>query len=80
MKRLHVILLLLSALMLCAGGRSGSAQTAYSYPWCAEYVGQYENCGFVTFQQCEATIRGVGGWCIPSPYYRPAAARAKRRR
>src|SRR5947207_7233653 len=39
--------------------------------WCAYYNtadGGSRNCGFATFEQCLATVRGVGGNCSPSPY------------
>jgi hypothetical protein len=44
------------------------------YPWCAEYGGRgfgAENCGFVNFRQCLATIAGNGGFCKPNPWYYP---------
>jgi Protein of unknown function (DUF3551) len=44
---------------------------AQEYPWCAYYNfdrGGARNCGFATFQQCLAAVRGVGGNCGPSPY------------
>jgi len=45
------------------------------YPWCANYSGRgfggAQNCGFVSFNQCLATVRGVGGTCGPNPYYQP---------
>jgi hypothetical protein len=44
------------------------------YPWCAVYGGRdggAENCGFVNFNQCLATVRGVGGFCKPNPWYTP---------
>ena len=37
-----------------------SAQGTY-YPWCARYDAYAYNCGFVTWQQCQATISGAGG-------------------
>jgi hypothetical protein len=38
--------------------------------WCAYYDGSggSRNCGFATFEQCLATVRGIGGNCGPSPY------------
>ena len=44
---------------------------AQNSAWCAEYnfgFGGARNCGFATYQQCLATVRGVGGSCSPSPY------------
>jgi hypothetical protein len=38
-------------------------------PWCAFYDGRFggaSNCGFHTYEQCLATISGVGGWCQPN--------------
>jgi len=46
---------------------------AQSYPWCAYYdgggFGGATNCGFATWQQCQAAISGVGGSCGPNPQY-----------
>jgi len=38
---------------------------AQNYPWCAQYTtrGGARNCGFVSWQQCMATVSGVGGFC-----------------
>jgi hypothetical protein len=35
--------------------------------WCANYDDQSRNCGFATFQQCQADISGVGGICSRNP-------------
>ena len=46
------------------------------YRWCAYYSGRGgggTNCGFVTFQQCQATISGIGGVCSPNPHYTGSA-------
>ena len=45
---------------------------AQNYPWCAYYNfghGGATNCGFATFQQCLATVSGIGGSCGPNPQY-----------
>ena len=42
------------------------------YKWCAQYGLRSDlgtNCGFVTYEQCRATISGVGGTCQPNPFY-----------
>ena len=32
-------------------------------PWCADYSGKGgSNCGFYSFQQCQATVSGRGGF------------------
>ncbi len=45
---------------------------ARDYPWCAQYnerAGGGRNCGFVSFEQCQATARGAGAWCERNPRY-----------
>jgi hypothetical protein len=45
----------------------GNRAQAQNYPWCAIYsgaaVGGGTNCGFVTFDQCMETVRGLGSLC-----------------
>ncbi|MGA8969769.1 MAG: DUF3551 domain-containing protein [Pseudolabrys sp.] len=53
------------------------------YPWCAVYGGRGgggTNCGFLTIEQCRATVSGIGGFCTPNQFYNPRpAARARKR-
>jgi hypothetical protein len=46
------------------------AASADPYKWCAVY-GAYAatNCGFMTIEQCRATISGAGGSCMPNQFY-----------
>jgi len=47
---------------------------AQNYPWCAQYGATPSaptNCGFVTFEQCLATISGIGGFCVRNNTYQP---------
>jgi hypothetical protein len=42
---------------------------AYAAPWCADYSGKGgTNCGFYSFQQCQATVSGRGGFCRTNPF------------
>jgi Protein of unknown function (DUF3551) len=57
---------------------------ADQYRWCAIMSGGDDggasyNCYFVTLQQCQWAVSGVGGFCIPSQFSndRPAAAPAQ---
>ena len=54
------------------------------YPWCAVYggdAGGASNCGFLTIDQCRATISGMGGFCEPNQFYNPhPAARARKQK
>jgi hypothetical protein len=62
------------ALLTQAGGISPAAAEPV-YPWCAHYggrdMGGAANCGFSTYQQCMATISGMGGYCAENPFYNP---------
>ena len=58
------------------GAMSGLAGSAYAqnYPWCATYSGRgggAQNCGFTTFEQCQATVSGIGGFCDRNTQYQP---------
>jgi Protein of unknown function (DUF3551) len=67
---------LVTALSFIAG-----TAAAEPYKWCAEYSGGMgsANCGFVTLEQCQATISGTGGFCRPNGFYTgPAEKPAKR--
>ncbi|MGB9368022.1 MAG: DUF3551 domain-containing protein [Xanthobacteraceae bacterium] len=48
------------------------------YPWCARYNAYTSNCGFKTWQQCQATVSGAGGYCqqnvMPPPFVESRAS------
>jgi hypothetical protein len=52
---------------------------AIEYPWCAQYSGEDggggRNCGFVSREQCMATVSGIGGGCERNSFYQGAAQR-----
>jgi hypothetical protein len=68
------------ALVFMVSANSTGAQAA---AWCAYYDFSTYNCGFHTYQQCLATISGVGGYCSPNRYQgyggNPQPARRKAR-
>ena len=48
----------------------GTRTEAQNYPWCAHYGGLGgTNCGFTTYDQCMATISGMGGSCMQNTQY-----------
>jgi hypothetical protein len=74
----------LAVLMAFVGAAPSSfAQSAYDYPWCALYGsragGGAQSCYYKTYAQCMATMSGIGGTCIRSPYYRGPEPRGERR-
>lgn len=64
MRSLAILAMSAAAFSLAAQATPAQAR---EYPWCARYDVWTMNCGFVTFQQCLATISGVGGLCTPNP-------------
>jgi hypothetical protein len=65
-----------AALMLFTVG----AASADPYKWCAvdSSGGGGTNCGFVTIEQCRATISGRGGFCEPKQVVPPNLSPAAR--
>jgi hypothetical protein len=55
---------------------------AQNYPWCAIYdTGDAAyNCGFVSYEQCRASVSGIGGNCMLNTQYSPGAAATPRKR
>jgi hypothetical protein len=65
--RILLFILVALAASVCIEKPAGAQNGA----WCAYYNtgdGGSRNCGFATFEQCLATVRGIGGNCGPSPY------------
>jgi hypothetical protein len=57
----------------------GTRAEAQNYPWCAHYGGLGgTNCGFTTYEQCMATISGMGGSCMQNTEYKSPAPTASR--
>jgi hypothetical protein len=80
MRLLIFSLVLANAAVMCDADPA-SAQSPYSYPWCAR-VGSRNgpiSCYYTSYEQCMTTLSGVGGYCYHSPYYRPAAGRGRGR-
>ena len=80
------LLLLMLGISVCVVG-IGTPAEAQNYPWCAYYSGKGgggTNCGFITFEQCMETARGLGSNCqrntqyVPPPGPHPAT-RVRRR-
>ena len=58
-------------------------EAATEYPWCAQYGrwgGGGRNCGFVSFQQCMATVSGIGGFCERNGFYIGSSSRRVHRK
>jgi hypothetical protein len=75
-------LLLLFGIAIAVTALAPRAQ-AQNYPWCALYggsgTGGGRNCGFTTYEQCMATISGIGGSCMQNTMYEPPAPAPRKR-
>jgi hypothetical protein len=62
--------------MFAATAGIGTPAQAQNYPWCATYnVGDAAyNCGFVSREQCMASVSGIGGFCSANTQYVAPAA------
>jgi hypothetical protein len=69
-------ILALGTLLGCSVMAATDAQ-AQNYPWCAYYSGDGgpRNCGFQTFEQCQADVSGIGGSCRRNTQYEPQKRR-----
>ena len=65
MRRLGLVTVLPSSIVL------SSAEARADGPWCARYGTGLEgsNCGFYSFEQCQAAISGNGGRCSQNLLY-----------
>jgi hypothetical protein len=65
--RLSLFILGVFAAVVCFE-KPAAAQTYYNF-----FHGGASNCGFSTFEQCLATVSGVGGSCGANPQYQGPA-------
>lgn len=76
MRIVVAILALIAAIVVFDGAQ------ADPYRWCAQYgggrTGGSSNCYFVSLQQCQAAVSGVGGFCRPNNFYTGARAHGRR--
>jgi Protein of unknown function (DUF3551) len=76
----------LAALALAAAlfgaPHAASAQSPYSYPWCAKLYlkDAATSCYYASRQVCMETVSGIGGYCYQNPAYRGAASSMPRYR
>jgi len=66
----RLLLLALLGLGAVVQTQPSTAQTPYDYPWCAlrgDRSGA-QSCYYTSWEQCKASLRGIGGTCIRNPY------------
>ena len=60
-------------LLVTTFGFAACATAEIYYPWCAVLNAggaPAYNCGFVSIDQCRATVSGIGGFCEQNPLRR----------
>jgi hypothetical protein len=62
--------LVLGSITPLVAAHDSFAQSAYDYLRCAIYTktSGATPCYYISFQQCMATMRGIGGTCVRNPY------------
>jgi hypothetical protein len=73
--------LLLILGIIVAVAATGTSAHAQDYPWCGSYDtgDEARNCGFVSYEQCMTTVRGIGGFCMANNTYQAPLALHRRR-
>ena len=52
-----------------AYNRGDQSWLSYHSPWCLRAMTGMDDCGFATLAQCRVSLSGVGGSCLPNPWY-----------
>ena len=65
--------LVFATLAILIAGAAGQPTQADPYKWCANYRGGDTagagSCYFLTIEQCQAQVSGMGGFCEPNQFY-----------
>jgi hypothetical protein len=82
---MRILALFVIASTLTGGTQISNAQSPYSYPWCSLGGAKDSNalsCYYTSWEQCRATMSGIGGLCVTSPYYhaQPSPLKPRHRR
>ena len=81
---LRIVLFAIFAAVLLGDIQAASAQSPYwypqyAYPWCSIRSRGTQSCYYTSWEQCMTTLSGIGGLCVPSPYYRGPPSRPRQR-
>jgi hypothetical protein len=67
----NILVIVLGLPLLTFAGQP--ARAGYNLPWCAVYANTTARiCAFFTYAQCQAELRGIGGYCYQNPFLPPA--------
>jgi hypothetical protein len=75
----QTLLVLAAGMAVLAADARPSAAREW-FPWCAQTadIRAIVDCSFTTFEQCQATLSGIGGSCVQNVRPPPAAPRDRR--
>ncbi len=76
----QMLLVLVGAMVALVGDTRPSAAYEW-YPWCAQYADTRDliECAFTSFEQCQASVSGIGGSCVQNARRPPAEPPRDRR-
>ncbi|HEY2135765.1 MAG TPA: DUF3551 domain-containing protein [Xanthobacteraceae bacterium] len=71
---MRITLFALAALIAGLAGDVRPSAARPWYPWCAQYADRSgaTSCAFTSFEQCLASVRGIGGSCVQNWHPAPA--------
>ncbi|RED42340.1 uncharacterized protein DUF3551 [Rhodopseudomonas thermotolerans] len=60
---------------------AATAQPYDNYPVCLRVYGpvRYDECRYVSIEQCRPSASGIAGQCVVNPWYRPPTGPSSRR-
>ncbi|MFC0243169.1 DUF3551 domain-containing protein [Rhodopseudomonas telluris] len=80
--RLHSVILAAGLGLPVAWSSAAVAQPYDNYPVCLRVYGpvRFDECRYVSIDQCRPSATGIAGQCITNPWYQPPSAPARRHR
>lgn len=82
MMRIRSIILLGALALPFALPFTAAAQPYDNYPVCLRVYGpvRFDECRYVSIEQCRPAAMGIAGQCVTNPWYQPPSAPARRAR
>lgn len=80
--RVHSTVLLAGLVLPIALPSPVAAQPTDNYPVCLRVYGpvRYDECRYVSIEQCRPSASGIAGQCVTNPWYQPPSGPARRHR
>ncbi|WP_080507780.1 DUF3551 domain-containing protein [Rhodopseudomonas palustris] len=78
-----VLLAALASPLALPSAAVAQTQAPYdNYPVCLRIYGpvRFDQCRYVSIEQCQPAAQGIAGQCVTNPWYQPPAGPARRQR